>query len=64
VAHVPDAYRAYLMKVFREAFRLQGTPVRIEFRSDPNPFAGRKNELSERQAKQRKRLVRHARARR
>src|SRR5262249_20417523 len=34
----PDAYKRYLMGVFREAFDLQGTPVRVEFRGGANPF--------------------------
>jgi GTP-binding protein len=63
VTHVPDAYRRYLVNTFREAFRLHGTPVRVEFRSDANPFAGRKNPLTERQIKKRRRLIRHTKKR-
>ncbi len=63
VEHVPDAFRRYLVNTFREAFRLHGTPVRVEFRSDPNPFAGRRNVLSERQVKKRRRLIRHSKRR-
>jgi GTP-binding protein len=63
VAHVPDAYRRYLVNTFREAFKLQGTPVRVEFRSDANPFAGRRNELTARQISKRRRLMRHAKGR-
>jgi GTP-binding protein len=37
--HVPDSYRRYLEGWFREQFGLQGTPLRIEFRSGTNPFA-------------------------
>lgn len=36
---VPESYRRYLEGKFREAFELQGTPLRIEFRSGRNPFA-------------------------
>ncbi len=36
--HVPETYRRYLERFFREAFKLQGTPLRIEFRSAPNPY--------------------------
>ncbi len=36
---IPDSYTRYLEKVFREAFRLQGTPLRIEYKSGKNPFA-------------------------
>ncbi|MCX7900777.1 MAG: ribosome biogenesis GTPase Der, partial [Burkholderiaceae bacterium] len=38
---VPDAYRRYLEGWFRQAFELQGTPLRIEFRTGVNPYAGR-----------------------
>lgn len=37
--HVPDSYSRYLEKTFLEAFRLQGTPLRIRYKSAPNPFA-------------------------
>ena len=63
VLHVPEAYRRYLVNTFREAFRLHGTPVRVEFRSDTNPFAGRRNELSARQVKKRRRLIKHVKGR-
>jgi GTP-binding protein len=36
--HVPDSYRRYLEGWFREQFGLQGTPLRIEFRSGTNPY--------------------------
>ena len=39
-AAVPEAYRRYLANVFRRAFDLFATPVVIEFRTDPNPYAG------------------------
>ncbi|MBI4293766.1 MAG: ribosome biogenesis GTPase Der [Betaproteobacteria bacterium] len=36
---VPETYRRYLEAVFREKFQLEGTPLRIEWRSGRNPFA-------------------------
>jgi len=36
---VPDSYTRYLSRTFMEAFKLQGTPLRIQFRSSSNPFA-------------------------
>jgi GTPase len=39
--HVPDSYTRYLEKTFLEAFRLQGTPLRIQYKSAHNPFAER-----------------------
>ncbi len=36
---VPETYRRYLESWFRQAFELEGTPLRIEFRSGTNPYA-------------------------
>ncbi len=35
---VPDSYRRYLETRFRNAFKLDGTPLRIEFKSSHNPY--------------------------
>lgn len=56
--HVPEAYRRYLVNVFRRTYQLEGTPVHIEFRSDENPFAGRRNPLTPRQRRKRQRMTR------
>jgi len=40
--HVPDGYRRYLEGFFRNAFKLTGTPLSIEFRTGANPYAGRR----------------------
>lgn len=39
--HVPDTYRRYLESTVRSAFGLQGTPLRVEFRTGANPYARR-----------------------
>jgi GTP-binding protein len=39
--HVPDTYKRYLEGVFRTQFALEGTPMRIEFRTGRNPYAAR-----------------------
>ena len=39
VEHISDSYRRYLEHTFREAFKLQGTPLRIQFVTSKNPFA-------------------------
>ncbi|WP_297364567.1 ribosome biogenesis GTPase Der [Acidiferrobacter sp.] len=41
VGETPDAWRRYLAQRVREHFRLEGTPVEIEFREGENPFAHR-----------------------
>jgi GTP-binding protein len=40
--NVPDGYTRYLERTFCEAFRLQGTPLRIQYNTSKNPFEGRK----------------------
>jgi GTP-binding protein len=55
---LPDHYKRYLENAFREALRLKGTPVRVELRTGENPFGGRRNKLTPRQAKHRKRMLR------
>lgn len=36
--HVTDAYKRYLEGRFREAFKLVGTPLRVEMRTSRNPY--------------------------
>ena len=35
---IPDSYKRYLEGVFRNAFGLEGTPLRIEFKTGRNPY--------------------------
>jgi GTP-binding protein len=61
---VPDDYRRYLAGVFREAFELQGTPVRVEMRTGGNPYdKDRKKTTTPKQAMVQKRERRLAKAR-
>jgi GTP-binding protein len=55
---LPQTYRRYLINCFRKAFRLKGTPIRLELRTGKNPFAGRRNPLTPRQIKRRQRIQR------
>jgi len=54
---VPESYRRYLINRFRKTFKLKGTPVRLAFRTGKNPFEGRRNILTPRQERKRKRLM-------
>ena len=58
---VPEAYRRYLENYFRKALKLEGTPIRIEFKRGNNPFAGKKNVLTKRQLDKRRRHKRFIR---
>ncbi|MCK9539583.1 ribosome biogenesis GTPase Der [Dokdonella sp.] len=59
--HIADGYRRYLENFFRKRYRLEGTPVQIEFRDGDNPFAGKRNVLTEGQQRRRARVIRNAR---
>ncbi|OFZ88380.1 MAG: ribosome biogenesis GTPase Der [Betaproteobacteria bacterium RBG_16_64_18] len=39
---VPESYRRYLEARFRHAFELEGTPLRIEFRTGRNPYVNKR----------------------
>ena len=39
---VPASYTRYLERTFCEIFRLQGTPMKIQYNSSKNPFEGKK----------------------
>jgi GTP-binding protein len=54
---LPDAYRRYLVNRFRKKFRLRGTPVRLSFKTSDNPYKGKRNKLTPRQERRRKRLM-------
>jgi GTP-binding protein len=56
---VPATYKRYLVNRFRSVLHLDGTPLRIEFKSGSNPFHGRKNKLTTRQVQKKKRLMKH-----
>ncbi len=62
--HVADSYRRYLENFFRKRYKLEGTPIRVEFREGENPYAGKRNTLTESQQRKRRRMIHHARGRR
>jgi len=49
-SNVPQVYRRYLANTFRRVMKLEGTPIRIEFKTGDNPFAVRKTRVTPRQA--------------
>lgn len=55
--HIAPAYRRYLENFFRQSYQLKGTPIRIILRDSENPFAGRKNVLTEAQQRKRQRMI-------
>ena len=56
---VPNSYKRYLENTFRRVMDIEGTPIRIEFKTGENPYAGRRNTLTPRQIHKKKRMVAH-----
>ena len=52
---VKTPYKRYLENTFRKAFKLKGTPMRIELKSSVNPYEGKRKPLTEKQDAQRRR---------
>jgi|TARA_B100000767_G_scaffold114836_1_gene109514 GTP-binding protein len=56
---IPANYRRYLINSFREALNLKSVELNLIFKKGDNPYEGKKNELTSRQIKKKKRLVKH-----
>ena len=56
---IPANYKRYLINSFREELNLNGVELSIIFKKGDNPFEGKKNQLSLRQIKKKKRLVKY-----
>ncbi len=56
VKTLPASYLRYLENHFRRELDLIGVPLRLELRAGENPYAGKKNVLTQRQIAKRKRL--------
>lgn len=54
---VPESYRRYLENVYRRVLKISGSPIKVEFKTGENPFAGRRNQLTERQMQRKRRLM-------
>jgi len=54
---IPEPYRRYLTGRYRKVLGLFGTPIRLEFRTGENPYAGRRNKLTVGQQRKRKRMI-------
>ncbi|AZT83714.1 ribosome biogenesis GTPase Der [Marinobacter sp. NP-4(2019)] len=46
---LPGSYKRYLENTFRKVLNVTGSPIRFEFRSSENPFAGKVDRLTPRQ---------------
>ena len=55
---LPDSYKRYLMKSFTDQLGLIGTPLKLEFKGNVNPFKDKRNKLTPRQTRKKQRLMR------
>jgi len=61
---VPAHYVRYLEKTYRRVLNLHGTPVKIQFKTGDNPYAGKRNKLTPRQQQRKRRLMKHVKRKR
>ncbi len=57
VDDLPASYKRYLSKEYTSKLKLVGTPLQVLFKGGENPYEGKKNKLTSRQVKQRKRMM-------
>lgn len=60
IKKLPDSYKRYLENYLRQHYKLVGTPLKLEFRQGENPYAGKVNPLTEKQVRQRRRMIQHS----
>lgn len=58
-AALPGSYKRYLENRFTRYLKVRGTPIRFEFKTSENPFAGRQNKLTARQLAKKERNRQH-----
>lgn len=56
---LPESYKRYLMNAYQTQLKLVGTPLKIEFKVNQNPFKAKRNTLTPRQIIKKKRLMKH-----
>lgn len=48
---LPKSYQRYLENIYRNVFKLEGTPLHVEFKQNANPYEGKKNPVVKNKAK-------------
>ena len=59
---LPESYKRYLNNEFIKQLELVGTPLKIQFRGGDNPYADKKNKLSQRQVTKKRRLMKRVKS--
>jgi len=58
----PSNFKRFLEKNFNKALHLQGVTLKLIFKKSVNPFGNKKQVLTERQIKKKKRLMKHVKS--
>jgi len=58
---IPSNFKKYLINSFRDELNLKSIDLKLNFKKGENPYDGRKNKLTSRQIKKKKRLVKYTR---
>lgn len=56
---LPSSYKRYLEKTFRTVLKLEGTPIRIELRTDENPYVEHEKDMDYRQVAAKRRIAKN-----
>jgi GTP-binding protein len=59
VNSLPAAYTRYLINTYQKRLKLVGTPVRVEFKAQENPYRDKRNVLTDTQKRKKARMMRH-----
>lgn len=54
---LPESYKRYLAKAFRQIFSFEATPVHVQFKDSDNPYKDKKKTLTPRQIHKKKRAI-------
>ncbi len=57
IGRIPGSYKRYLENYFRKTLKLVGTPILLVFKQPDNPYAGKRNKLTPRQQRSRKKML-------
>ena len=57
IGRIPGSYKRYLENYFRKVLKLVGTPILLVFKQPDNPYAGKRNKLTPRQERSKKRML-------
>ena len=58
---IPSNFKKYLINSFRDELNLKSIDLKLNFKKGENPYDGKKNKLTSRQIKKKKRLVKYTR---